>query len=210
MSRYKDDKDDKHDKNKTSKKYKFTVDQLFPSETNKSGTKGKRLDVNTLFSGTTNNPDVVIDMSHEILIERKKKRADEVQRQYMLSYKNCWEKINSADNDRLTETVFEVLPDLPEFPEYSPIECINLIQDKLRTEYIDTVIMSDNLNIFINWKDIEENKKRKELEEKEERERVREREKDNDSDSRDRDKKNYNNNKKEFDNKINKLTDYGL
>jgi len=192
MSHY---KDDNYNKNNTSNKYKFTIDQLFPSETNKSGTKGKRLDINTLFSGTATNPDIVIDMSHGVLIERKKKRADEVQRQYMLSYKNCWEKINSADNDRLTETIFEVLPDLPEFPEYSHIECINLIQDKLRTEYIDTVIMSDNLNIFINWKDIEENKKRKELEE---------REKDNDSESRDR----KNDIRKEFDNKIKKLTNH--
>ena len=114
-------KDDRHDSHNKSK---FTVDQLFPSETNKSGTKGKRLDVNTLFSGTANNSDIVIDMSHEVLIERKKKRADEVHRQYMLAYKNCWDKINSADNDRLTETIFEVLPDLPEFPEYSPVNVL--------------------------------------------------------------------------------------
>lgn len=141
------------------RKYNFTVDQLFPSETNKSGTRGKRLDINTIFSNTATNPDVVIDMSHEVLIERRKKRKEEIKRQYMLAYQNCWKKIDASDGDGLFETIFEVIDALPQFPEYSSIDCLALIQNKLRTEeYMDTVILKDNLSIYINWENIEANK----------------------------------------------------
>ena len=137
----------------------LTVDQLFPSETNKSGTKGKRLDINSLFSGTANNPDVVIDIGADTLIERKKKRKDELQRRYLLEYKRCWEKIDAADLDRLNETIFEVLPEVERFPEYSPIACVELIQDKLITEeFMDTVILGNNHSIFISWANIEANR----------------------------------------------------
>jgi hypothetical protein len=137
----------------------LTVDQLFPSETNKSGTKGKRLDINSLFSGTATNPDVVIDIGAETLIERKKKRKDDLQRQYMLEYKRCWERIDAADLDRLNETIFEVLPEVERFPEYSPVDCVELIQDKLRTEeFMDTVILGDNKSIYISWANIEANR----------------------------------------------------
>ena len=62
--------------------------------------------------------------------------------------------------------------------------------------------MKDSLNIFINWKNIEENKKRKELEE----EREREREKDNDSELNR--KEDYSETRKDFELKIKKLTDH--
>lgn len=137
----------------------LTVDQLFPSETNKSGTKGKRLDINTLFSGTGTNPDIVIDMSHEVLIQRRKQRRDDLSRQYLLEYKRCWEKIDSADKDRLTETTFEVLTEVERFPEFSPIECVELIQDRLRTEeFMDTIILDDNKSIYISWANVEANR----------------------------------------------------
>jgi len=137
----------------------LTVDQLFPSETNKSGTKGRRLDIKSLFSGTATNPDIVIDIGADTLIERKKKRADELYRQYMLEYKRCWERIDSADLDRLNETIFEVLNEIERFPEYSPITCVELIQDKLRTEeFMDTVILDDNKSIYISWANIEANR----------------------------------------------------
>lgn len=142
-----------------NRRYNFTVDQLFPSETNKSGTKGKRLDVNTIFSGTPRDPDVVIDMSHEVLIERRKKRKEELQKQYMLTYQNCWKRIDAADADGLTEVTFEVIAQHPRFPEYSPLDCLMLIQNKLRSEeYMDTIILRDNLSIYINWENIENNK----------------------------------------------------
>lgn len=137
----------------------LTVDQLFPSETNRSGTKGKRLDINSLFSGTATNPDVVIDLSHETLIERRKQRKDDLHRQYLLEYKRCWDKINASDNDRLNETIFEVQGEIERFPEYSPIDCVELIQDKLRTEeFMDTVILADNKSVYISWANIERNR----------------------------------------------------
>lgn len=143
---------------KSMNKTNLTVDQLFPSETNKSGTKGKRLDINTLFSGTATNPDIVIEMNHEVLLDRKRKRKDDLYRQYMLAYKNCWTKIDAADNDGFNETVFEVLPNIPEHPEYSPIECLRLIQTNLRNEYIDTELLDDGVSIFIMWNNIEDNR----------------------------------------------------
>lgn len=72
--RFRSSKSDRSNKtkNRSDLIHNFTVDHLFPSETNKSGTKGKRLDINTIFSGVSADSDVVIDMSHEILIEKNK------------------------------------------------------------------------------------------------------------------------------------------
>jgi hypothetical protein len=157
-SKRSDDSNNKDLSSKNKSNRTLTIDQLFPSETNKSGTKGKRLDINTLFSGEETNSDIVIEMSHEVLLERRRKRADEVQRQYMITLKNCWTKIDSADNDGLFETTFEVLPNIPQYSEYSPIDCLNLIQTKLRDEYMNTEILDDNLSIYISWDKLQINK----------------------------------------------------
>jgi hypothetical protein len=188
--------------NSRGRKSVLTVDQLFPSETNKSGTKGKRLDINTIFSGTATNPDVVIDMSHETLIQRRKQRKDDLHRQYLLEYKRCWDKINSADKDRLSETIFEVQTEIERFPEYSPIDCVELIQDKLRTdEYMDTMILDNNHSVYISWANIETNRDAyfADLESEE-----------NDTDT-DRDNHNDSDNmRKEFDKKIFSITDTNI
>lgn len=215
--RFKSSKSDRSDKpkNKSDLIHNFTVDHLFPSETNKSGTKGKRLDINTIFSGVSADSDVVIDMSHEILIERKIKRREELQRQYTLFYKKCWEKIDSADKDTLTETIYEILPNLPQYPEYSPKDCLNYIQNRLRKEeFIDTLILDDNLSIYINWSNVEANRsaydeemeREKEREEDEERDREKEREKDKDSVDNNYDH-NYSNNNRDTDSRIRKAFD---
>jgi hypothetical protein len=150
------------DRNESSgRRRNLTVDQLFPSETNKSGTKGKRLNVDTLFSGVSAHRDVVIDMSHEVLIERKKKRKEELEHQYLLEYKRCWKSIGDADNDTTcnSEIVFEVLDNIPDHPDYSPWDCVETIQSKLRTEeFMNTHILGDGKSIFISWKDIETNR----------------------------------------------------
>jgi hypothetical protein len=180
----------------------LTVDQLFPSETNKSGTKGKRLDINTLFSGTATNPDVVIDMSHETLIQRKKQRKEDLHRQYMLEYKRCWERINSADQDGLNEFIFEAQPIIERFPEYSPLDCIELIQDKLRTEeFMDTAILDNNQSIYICWVNIEANRDAylDELESDDKSEKETDTDRDDHNDT--------NEMRKDFDQKINSIAD---
>ena len=155
-----DHRDNDYEKsNSKHSEYKFTIDQLFPSETNKSGTSAKRLDINSLFSGTSMDKDVRIEMSHEILLKRKKKRKEELQRQYMLEYKRCWDKIDAADGDGFTETFFDIVKRIPNFPEYDVRECIDTIQSKLRNEYLDVVELNEKGVLFINWDNIEENKK---------------------------------------------------
>lgn len=158
MSKTESDSSKKSDKIH-SDRYSITVDQLFPSDKNVSGSRGRRFDVNSLFDGLPNQTEVQISMSHKILLEREKRRYDELHNQYMFAYKNCWDKIDSADNDGLKETIFEVLPNLPRYPKYSPQECLEIIQDKLRTEeFMDTLILEDGLSIYIDWSNIKRNK----------------------------------------------------
>lgn len=140
-------------------RYNFSVDQLFPLEHDAISNNKKKFNVETLFSGTADDPNVVIDMSHQILIERRKKRAEDLQKQYMMCYKHCWDKIDASDKDGLTETIFEIPSNLPHYPEYSPTDCINMIQTKLRKEeFMDTIILNNDQSIFINWMNIEKNR----------------------------------------------------
>lgn len=138
----------------------FSVDELFPSETNRSGTRGKNLNIETLFTGTHEEADVIVDMSYEVLLDRKIKRRKLLQKQYMKIYKFCWDRIDMAEKDGLTEIIFEVLPTIPQFPEYNCQDCLNIIQNNLRDQYMDTIILEDGLSIYISWADLEANKNR--------------------------------------------------
>lgn len=132
----------------------ITVDNLFPAEDNKSGTRGKNLDIETLFVNTPLNDDPDITFSSDLLINRRIKRRKEKLNFYRQMLRYCHKQIESADEDQYTDIVFSVIETIPECKEYDPRECLEYISVKLREEYFDTTILTDT-TMFITWKYIE-------------------------------------------------------
>jgi hypothetical protein len=137
------------------------VDSLFPTET-KSGERGKRLDVETIFTNTPLNNEPEIIFTSDILLERIHKRRLEKLKYYktMLSY--CQKKISETDSNHGTDIVVSIVESFPECKNYNPSECLEYISNKLREEDIDTFILSDT-SIFITWHSLELKKEQNKL-----------------------------------------------
>lgn len=132
----------------------ISVDSLFPSETNKSGTRGKKLDVETLFSNTPLNNEPDITFSSSTLLERRKKRRKEKLNYFKQMLNYCHKKIADTDEDQGTDVIFSVVESIPECKDYNPLQCLEYISIKLREEDFDTTILT-NTTMFITWKYLE-------------------------------------------------------
>lgn len=133
---------------------KINIDTLFPSVNNKSGSRGKKMDIETLFSHTAINEDPIITFTSDILVNKIVKRRKEKLKYYKQMLKYCYNRINEADDDLATDILFSVIENFPECKEYNPRECLEYISVKLREECFDTAILS-NTTMFITWKYIE-------------------------------------------------------
>ena len=70
----------------------------------------------------------------------------------MLRY--CYQRIEETNDNNDTDLIFTVIENIPDCKEYDPKECLEYISFKLRTQDLDTKILS-NTSIFITWKYIE-------------------------------------------------------
>lgn len=148
-----------HKKSSRSNNKEICVDNLFPSD-NRSGTKGRKLDVESLFSGTPLNKEPDITFTSDILIERIKKRRLEKLLCYKNMLKYCHDRITSADEDQETDIIFTIVESVPECKEYDPQECLEYISVKLREEDFDTTVLTDT-TMFITWRYLELKKEEK-------------------------------------------------
>ena len=137
----------------------ISVDNLFPSEI-RSGTRGRKLDVESLFSKTPLNSEPDITFTSNILLEKREKRRREKLNYYNQMLISCHKRIKDADDDQASDIVFTVNESVPECKEYNSLECLEYISDKLRKEDLDTTILTPT-NMFITWKYLELKKKEK-------------------------------------------------
>jgi hypothetical protein len=131
----------------------ISVDKLFPSDT-RSGTRGKKLDVETLFCNTPLNNEPDITFTSDILIEKREKRRKEKLNYYIHMLRYCHKRISDADDDQGSDIVFTIIESVPECKDYDPIECLEFISVKLREEDFDTTILTPT-TMFITWKYLE-------------------------------------------------------
>lgn len=139
----------------------ISVDSLFPNGTHKSGTSGKKLDIDTLFKGTPLNHEPDISFNSDILVDKIQKRRKNKLNKFNEMLRHCYQRIEETDNNNDTDLVYTVLETIPDCKEYDSYECLEYISIKLRTQDFDTKIIS-NVAIFITWKYLElkkENKK---------------------------------------------------
>ena len=73
----------------------FTIDNLFPSDTNHSGTKGKYLDIDTIFLNTPLNTDPDITFSIDVLLDRINARRKKKLWYFKVMLKYCYDRIES-------------------------------------------------------------------------------------------------------------------
>lgn len=144
---------DRASSSKSNINREICVDNLFPSE-NKSGTKGRKLDIESLFSGTPLNNEPDITFTSDILIERIRKRRLEKLKYYKNMLKYCHDRILAAAEDLGTDIIFTVIDIVPECKEYDPRECLDYISVKLREDDFDTTILTDT-TMFVTWRYLE-------------------------------------------------------
>ena len=131
----------------------ISVDKLFPSDI-RSGTRGKKLDVETLFSNTPLNNDPDITFTSDVLLVKREKRRKEKLNYYRHMLRYCHKRISDADDDQGSDIVFTVIDSVPECKDYDPMECLEFISIKLREEDFDTTILTST-TMFITWKYLE-------------------------------------------------------
>lgn len=95
-----------------------------------------------------------------VIIKKRKKRYEKMLDIYMKYYSICIDRIKLLTNKNKTDLIFDVPPLILDCPEYNSKECIKFIEEKLRTIYFDTLIMSPT-RLFITWKYIELNTEEK-------------------------------------------------
>ena len=134
--------------------FNISVDNLFPEGKHKSGNNNKKLDIDTLFKGTPLNDEPEIDFSSDKLLDKIKKRRKNKLKKFNEMLRYCYQRIEETDNNNDTDLVFSVIENIPDCKEYEPRECLEYISLKLRTQYLDTKILS-NTTIFITWKYLE-------------------------------------------------------
>ena len=147
-------------------KINLTVDSLFPADNGNgqsgriSGNTNKRLDIETLFTNTPLDKTTNINFNTNIMINRRekmRKKKLEIFR-HMLRY--CYDRIEAADADHITDIVFTVMDNVPDCKSFDPVECMEYIQEKIRCHDFDTLILNNN-SMFITWKYIELKKMKK-------------------------------------------------
>ena len=134
--------------------FNISVDNLFPEGKKKSGINNKKLDIDTLFKGTPLNDEPEIDFSSDKLLDKIKKRRKNKLKKFNEMLRYCYQRIEETDNNNDTDLVFSVIENIPDCKEYEPRECLEYISLKLRTQDLDTKILS-NTTIFITWKYLE-------------------------------------------------------
>lgn len=134
----------------------FSIESLFPSKNNKCvpSKKGHRLDIESLFCNTPLNDEPDISFSSDILLDKIKKRRKLKLKYFYNMLRYCYERINSADDDHITDIYFRVLESIPECKSYTSLECLEFISEKLRMQLFDTIIIN-NTTMFISWKYLE-------------------------------------------------------
>lgn len=144
---------------------RININNLFSSST----INNKPLDVHSLYNPKENKIKNNIKFNVDRLVNVRDEQERRIYDGYKKIYNMCLNKIDTANSMRKTEIIYEIPRSVFRCPDYSPWECKDYLQKKLRKLDMDTLMMSDHF-MFISWLNIKENRK-KELNEQEERKR---------------------------------------
>ncbi len=134
----------------------MNIETLMPSSNHNYNRNIGTINVDMISAGRCINSDPEKDFnSHELLkniYDKRKKRRNWLVEMYNL----CCNKIKDADDNGITDIVFELPPIIMENSKYMHKEAIEYISKNLRDQHIDTLLL-DNKSLFITWKYLELN-----------------------------------------------------
>lgn len=87
--------------------------------------------------------------------EKKRKKFHE----YKKIYNMCLSKIKQANKINRFDLLYEIPTVVYMCPQYDSVECLDYLQEKLKSLYLDTMIVN-KYSIFISWMNIKENKEK--------------------------------------------------
>nr|QBK88354.1 MAG: uncharacterized protein LCMiAC01_00180 [Mimivirus LCMiAC01] len=123
-----------------------------------NGRSGGPLSINSLYQ-----PKKKEKFSVDNIINIQEKIKKRVMKKYYEQYELCLDMIMEYTRLNKTNIIFSVPLFINEYPNYTPQKCTEYIKHRLKKHYIYAFIKS-NTNIFISWKYIKENRKRKQEE----------------------------------------------
>jgi len=97
-----------------------------------------------------------IDIDVNTLLDVKKKRQELLQEAYNNILEQCWDKIKIANQNGITDFVFDVPFYIQNILEYNSNKCIEFIKKTLEDNYIHVYILKKN-TLWITWHDLETN-----------------------------------------------------
>jgi hypothetical protein len=109
------------------------------------------LDINTLFK--KKDPKKFV-FNSQLLLKTVQKKKETLAKCYLTIYEKCCGSIMAANSAGLTEIIYEVTSIVPECPEYTTMECLQIIQQNFKQEHIPSRIIPPTC-ILINWNNIE-------------------------------------------------------
>lgn len=119
----------------------------------------KPLDVYSLYhpeENKINNQDINI----EVLIKQQKERKTKIVEKYQKLFEVCLKKIHQENKKNKTDYIFNIPTIIFRCIDYEPEDCLEFIENKLRNNYFDTLILNKTC-IFISWIKIEENRNKR-------------------------------------------------
>lgn len=124
---------------------RINIDNLFPADSNH-----KPLDVYTLYNEFENKNNNKNDFDVNKLSTPHEERKKKILLEYYKIYNMCLKKIVSANNLKKTDLIYTLPLSQFNWKEFSLIDCLSFIENRLRRQDFDTLVLSDT-SIFISW-----------------------------------------------------------
>jgi hypothetical protein len=131
---------------------KISIKNLF-----KESCKFGELNVHTLCNVNNNKDKEKVTLNIDRLIHLRDERENRILIQYDKIYHNCLLKITAANEANKTAIVFTVPDALFGHNNYDTSKCIDFIDNKLKEEKFDTLILND-ISIYISWLNLGKNR----------------------------------------------------
>jgi hypothetical protein len=137
---------------------RININLLTSKNNNDEMCKAGELSINTMTSKKTKES--YISQIDNLLKERKNRRK-RLLTEYDKLFELCFQRILTADKMNITEICFDIPSHILGCNEYIVSECIDFLENKLRSLDIDTLRITNN-SLFISWLFIELNKEMRE------------------------------------------------
>jgi hypothetical protein len=147
-------------KRKTKKSSDTSSDQININKlvsSNFPTNSSQDISVMSLYKSSLNNnkSNNLIGNVHQ-LIKVREERDNRLKKEIQKIFDNCMDRIQKVNESGILEIVMTIPKSVYGHPNYVSVDAINYIDQKLKSVYMDTEILSDN-EIYVSWDNIKQN-----------------------------------------------------